>query len=99
MALDHFPAIFRRWGDLLRVCDGAEHRDSDSEALRAGESDYPATPEQHGERDAGDRLDGGLWLYHGGFHVVGQRRGVWTLHDVESRLRAVRLDFLAAHGD
>ncbi len=64
------------------------------EVLSPGRSGDAAPPGQHGEGDAGDGIDRGVWIRHGGLHelVLGQPLGV--LHDVEPYVRADGLGVL-----
>ncbi len=74
LALDHFPALFRRRRNLFRLCHGADDRDPIAQALRARRLHHHAPSEEHGHRHARHRHDRRLRLFDGNLHGVVQRR-------------------------
>jgi molybdopterin-containing oxidoreductase family membrane subunit len=94
VSFDFSVAQLPGWHHLLRVCHGAQPDYSHSPDLRSGKLDHGAHAQQHGLRDVGHRVDGRLWLHHGGVHGLVQRRCVREGHDVGPGLRPLRLDLL-----
>ncbi len=66
-------------------------------ALSPGRPHHHPPHRQHGQGDAGHRLDRRLRLWHGSLHGVVLRQPLGILHDVEPHVRTHGLGLLGAH--
>ncbi len=89
LARHHLPALLRRRRHLLRLRDGADPHDSDSRAVWFRGFHHDAPSAEHGEGDAGHRLDRRLRIHDRSLHGLVQPESVRELHDVEPHDRAV----------
>ena len=96
LAHHDLPALLRRRRDLFGLRDGVDAGDSDSRGLRARRLHHDAPPREHGEGDAGDRVDRRLRLRDRGLHRLVQRQRLRGIHDLEPDDRSVSHALLGA---